>query len=101
MIITLLVTLTFAYIYGEYLKGESIKSLSKSDAKQTSMLVFESLYSAMEKGWTKKDLEKIINRLNNVNKDLDINVDNINKFVDDWLNNKLKYLGQDDKKEEL
>jgi len=74
MVITLIVTLSFAYLYGEYLKSESIQSLSKSDAKQTSMLVFESLYSAMEKGWTKKDLEKIIHRLNNVNKDLEINV---------------------------
>ncbi len=74
MVITLLITLTFAYIYGEYLKTKSIKSLSKSDAKQTSMLVFESLYSAMEKGWTKEDLKKIIQRLNNVNEDLKINI---------------------------
>ena len=74
MVITLVITLTFAYLYGEYLKSKSIKTLSKSDAKQTSMLVFESLYSAMEKGWTKEDLKKIITRLNNVNKDLQIDV---------------------------
>ncbi|MCK5110835.1 MAG: EAL domain-containing protein [Arcobacteraceae bacterium] len=74
MVVTLFITLMFAYIYGEYLKTKSIKSLSKSDAKQTSMLVFESLYSAMEKGWTKEDLKKIIQRLNNVNEDLKINV---------------------------
>lgn len=72
--ITLIITLILAYVYGEYLKQDSIQSLSKSDAKQTSKLIFESLYSAMEKGWDRKDLEKIVNRLNNVNKELKINV---------------------------
>ena len=74
MSITLVITLTFAYLYGEYLKSESIEKLSKTDAKQTSQLVFESLYSAMEKGWDKTELESIIKRLNEVNKDLKINV---------------------------
>lgn len=74
MSITLIITLTFAYLYGEYLKTESIEKLSKSDAKQTSQLVFESLYSAMEKGWDRKELEGIVKRLNEVNKDLKINV---------------------------
>jgi len=72
--ITLTVTLIFAYVYGEYLKSESIEKLSKSDAKQTSKLVFESLYSAMERGWNQEDLENIILRLNKINKDLKINV---------------------------
>ena len=72
--ITLVITLAFAYMYGEYLKTNSIKELSKSDAKQTSKLVFESLYSAMEKGWNKTELEGIVHRLNQVNKDLKINV---------------------------
>ncbi len=72
--ITLVVTLSFAYLYGEYLKTDAIKKLSKSDAKQTSQLVFESLYSAMAKGWNKEELENIVHRLNNVNKDLKINV---------------------------
>ncbi len=74
MIFTLFITLLIAYLYGEFLKNQSIKVLSKSDAKQTSMLIFESLYSAMEKGWSKEDVAKIIKRLNNVNKDLKINV---------------------------
>ena len=74
MIITLVVALAIAYIYGEYLKKESIQKLSKVDAKQTSMLVFETLYSAMAKGWNKEELASIIERLNGVNRDLKINV---------------------------
>jgi len=74
MIITLVVTLFVAYIYGEYLKRESIKKLSKSDAKQTSKLIFESYYSAMAKGWNKDELKTITKRLNKVNSDLKVNV---------------------------
>jgi len=74
MIITLVFALSIAFMYGEYLKSESIKTLSKEDAKQTSMLIFESLYSAMAKGWNKEELTSIIDRLNNVNNDLKINV---------------------------
>lgn len=84
MSITLIVTLTFAYLYGEYLKSESIKKLSKSDAKQTSQLVFESLYSAMEKGWNKEELENIVHRLNKVNKDLKISVYRSEVVVKDY-----------------
>lgn len=74
MILTLVLTLTVAYIYGEYLKHDSIEKLSRQDAKQTSMLIFESLYSAMAKGWNKEELKQIVNRLNKVNPDLKIDV---------------------------
>jgi len=74
MVTTLIFALVIAFIYGEYLKSESIKNLSKEDAKQTSMLIFESLYSAMAKGWNKEELSGIIDRLNNVNNQLKINV---------------------------
>jgi len=82
--ITLIVTLSFAYLYGEYLKTDAIKKLSKSDAKQTSQLVFESLYSAMAKGWNREELENIVHRLNKVNKDLEINVYRSNIVVNDY-----------------
>ena len=81
---TLVVTLLIAYAYGEYLKNQSIKVLSKSDAKQTSMLIFESLYTAMEKGWTRDDLEKIMKRLNHVNKDLKVDVYRSEKVVENF-----------------
>ncbi|MDD2780201.1 GGDEF domain-containing phosphodiesterase [Sulfuricurvum sp.] len=38
------------------------------------MLVFEALYSAMQRGWTKDDLEEIISRLNSVDEHMKVNV---------------------------
>jgi diguanylate cyclase (GGDEF)-like protein len=56
------------------MKSEAIEKLSKVDARKTTQLVFQSLYSAMEKGWTRDDLEKIIFRLNEIDKNMSVNV---------------------------
>lgn len=72
--ISLSITLAAAFLYGEYLKQSAMTTLGKADAKKTSMLVFESLYTAMERGWTKKDLQAIITRLNNVDPTLKVNI---------------------------
>jgi diguanylate cyclase (GGDEF)-like protein len=74
MIITLLITLVSAYTYSEYMKKNAIATLAHIDAKKTSMLIFESLYSAMQRGWSKDDLNEIINRLNTVDKSMEVNV---------------------------
>ncbi|PKN14181.1 MAG: diguanylate cyclase, partial [Deltaproteobacteria bacterium HGW-Deltaproteobacteria-24] len=57
IIITLLITLAIAFIYAHVMKKEAIETLTKVDAKKTTQLVFETLYSAMSKGWDKQDLE--------------------------------------------
>lgn len=73
MIIYILVaTLAISFVYTEYLKKEVIINLAKADAKKTSRLVFESMYSAMQKGWNKEEIQEIIDRLNNVDTNLDI-----------------------------
>lgn len=72
--ITMLITLAFAFIYGEYMKREAISNLAHVDAKKTSMLVFETLYSAMQRGWDKNDLREIITRLNSVDKNMRVDV---------------------------
>jgi c-di-GMP phosphodiesterase len=72
--ITMFVTLIAAYIYGEYMKRDAITNLAHVDAKKTSMLVFETLYSAMQRGWNKDDLEEIIARLNSVDSQMKVNV---------------------------
>lgn len=72
--VTMLITLTFAFLYGEYMKREAISNLAHIDAKKTSMLVFETLYSAMQRGWNKNDLREIIARLNSVDKNMRVNV---------------------------
>ena len=56
------------------MKKEAIEKLSKVDAKKTTELIFQSLYSAMERGWTRDDLENIIARLNSVDKNMAVNV---------------------------
>jgi diguanylate cyclase (GGDEF)-like protein len=74
ILITLTFSLSIAFIYTQYMKEEAIERLSKIDAKKTTQLVFQSLYSAMEKGWTRDDLEKIILRLNEIDKNMSVNV---------------------------
>ncbi|WP_294918049.1 EAL domain-containing protein [Sulfuricurvum sp. PD_MW2] len=72
--ITMFFTLIAAYFYGEYMKKDAISNLAHVDAKKTSKLVFETLYSAMQRGWTKDDLDEIISRLNRVDEHMKVNV---------------------------
>lgn len=74
IIVTLSLTLISAFFYGEYMKNRTVSNLASVEAKKTSMLVFESLYSAMQKGWNKEDLEEIIGRLNEVDSNMKIDV---------------------------
>lgn len=72
--VTMLVTLLFGFVYSEYMKKNAISNLAYVDAKKTSMLVFETLYSAMQRGWNKDDLREIIGRLNGVDKNMKVDV---------------------------
>ena len=74
ILITLAVTLTIGFFYAQYMKSDAIETLTKVDAKKTTQLVFQSLYSAMEKGWDRDDLEKIIKRVNDIDSQMDVNV---------------------------
>lgn len=74
ILITLIATLISALFYGEYIKRDAISQLAYVDAKKTSKLVFESLYSAMRKGWNKEDIYEIIGRLNEVDPKMRIDV---------------------------
>jgi len=66
VIISLLTSLAVAFLYGVYIKKQAIDDLARVDARKTSRLAFEALYSAMEKGWSKEELDAIIVRLNKV-----------------------------------
>lgn len=74
IIFTLLVTVSIAYFYGNYMKNNTVSELSKADAKKTSKLVFESLYSAMARGWSREEMNSIIQRVNDVEQNLQVNV---------------------------
>lgn len=82
IIVILLITLALAFAYTEYIKREVVINLAKVDAKKTSRLVFESMYSAMQKGWNKDDVQEVIHRLNKVDENLEINIYRSKKVAD-------------------
>lgn len=73
VIISLLASLAIAFVYGIYIKKRAVDNLARVDARKTSRLAFEALYSAMEKGWSKEELDAIIVRLNAVEPNMHIN----------------------------
>ncbi|MFZ5375527.1 MAG: diguanylate cyclase, partial [Campylobacterota bacterium] len=73
VILSLLASLAVAFVYGIFIKQRAIDDLARVDARKTSRMAFEALYSAMEKGWSKEELDAIIVRLNDVEPDMRIN----------------------------
>jgi len=69
-------TLTVLLVFGlsSFVEKRAVNNLAKEEARQTAQLVFQSLYSAMRKGWTKTEIAEIITRLNLSSPDLKINV---------------------------
>lgn len=59
-------TIAFALIFGlsGMMRDHAIHELAREDARQTSRLVFQSLYSSMRKGWNKQEINDSIARLN-------------------------------------
>lgn len=55
-------------------REKSVHDLARNEAHQTSTLVFETLYSAMRKGWSKAEITEVIVRLQTALPDLDIDV---------------------------
>ena len=70
----LVLTITLIYLTSTYIKQKAISDLAREDARQTSELVFQSLYTAMRKGWTKDEIMEIVERLNNVEPEMSIQV---------------------------
>ncbi|MDO8605735.1 MAG: EAL domain-containing protein [Phaeospirillum sp.] len=60
-------------ISGE-VREKSIRDLARDEAHQTSTLVFETLYSAMRKGWSKAEITDVIIRLQTALPDLTVDV---------------------------
>ena len=55
-----------------YLKHAALQNLAEDDAHKTSELIFETMNTRMQEGWAKEDLNKIINRLEHIRKDLKV-----------------------------
>lgn len=56
------------------IERKAVEDLAREDARQTSELIFQSLYSAMRKGWDKAEIAEIIQRLNETRPDATIRV---------------------------
>jgi diguanylate cyclase (GGDEF)-like protein len=57
-----------------FIERRAVEELAQDEARQTSELIFQSLYSAMRKGWTQAEIGEIIGRLNNAQPDATIHV---------------------------
>jgi len=72
VLIILTISVVVLFISTEYLKKTAVNTLASDDAKKTAQLVFETMNTRMQEGWTKKDLDKIIKRLEVVRKGMSI-----------------------------
>jgi diguanylate cyclase (GGDEF)-like protein len=72
----LALVLSFSLIFGlsGALREHAVHTLAREDAQQTSKLVFQSLYSAMRKGWNKEEINTSIARLNEAMPSMQIRV---------------------------
>ncbi len=72
----LALTLAFALIFGlsGTMRDKAVHDLAREDARQTSQLIFQSLYSAMRKGWGKDDINEAIQRLNSQFPELSVRI---------------------------
>ena len=59
-----LIASVLIYSLSETIRNRAIHELAREDAQQTSKMVFQSLYSAMRKGWNKAEINESIHRLN-------------------------------------
>ena len=56
------------------IKERTINDIAQNEARQLSDMVFQSLYSAMSKGWSKNDIQEIIKTLNDNDQDVFVQV---------------------------
>ena len=62
----LIISVIVLFISTEYLKKTAVDTLASDDAKKTAQLVFETMNTRMQEGWTKDDLDGIISRLEHI-----------------------------------
>ena len=70
----LLLAFVMMFILTGVVRDQAVHDQARVEAQQTSRLVFESLYSAMRKGWNKQEIRSAIRHLNKAMPDLKINV---------------------------
>ena len=68
----LFISVVVLFISSEYLKKTAVNNLAEDDAKKTAQLVFETMNTRMQEGWTKEDLDNIITRLEHIRSGMSI-----------------------------
>jgi diguanylate cyclase (GGDEF)-like protein len=63
-VISLLFASVLIFAVSSAVRDHAVHQLAQEDARQTSQMIFQSLYSAMRKGWDKTEIKEIIVRLN-------------------------------------
>jgi len=72
--VVMALALAMVMILSTFVERQAIEDLAEEEARQTSELIFQSLYSAMRKGWTQDEIGEIIGRLNDTRPDATIRV---------------------------
>lgn len=72
--ISLVVALVLIFFMSEIVRDRAVHELARDEAKRTSKLVFQSLYSTMKKGWSKQEINEVIERLNTAMPDTQVRV---------------------------
>lgn len=63
-VISLLFASLLIFAVSGAVRDHAVHQLAQDDARQTSQMIFQSLYSAMRKGWNKAEIKEIIARIN-------------------------------------
>jgi diguanylate cyclase (GGDEF)-like protein len=71
---SLVLAFILVLVLANVVSDRAVHELARADARQTSELVFQSLYSAMRKGWNKAEIKEVILRLNEAMPELKIDV---------------------------
>jgi len=70
--IFLVISVALVMLVGVYLKRQALTELAVEDARHSSQLIFENLYTKMQEGWSKEDIKKILERLNTIRPGMNI-----------------------------
>ncbi|MBI5917912.1 MAG: EAL domain-containing protein [Nitrosomonadales bacterium] len=73
-LLSMSIALVLIFVLSGVVRDRAVHDLARDEARQTSQLVFQSLYSAMRKGWNKDEIKGVIERLNTSMPNLKIRV---------------------------
>lgn len=74
VVVSSLMGIILFLIYGFAIRSSDNIESVKLETQHTSLLIFEVLYTAMQKGWGQEEIDQIITRINRSNPDMNINV---------------------------